>query len=114
MTDEEQYLRFGIDTRRVLASEQTLKAWQQGVISLFALIVDRYNGDAEAAWEAVKESVLKLHPDVGPDDLDWPKELVKGERKITQEEAQRILSRYPGRSPLIDGLTAVIQESNGQ
>ena len=110
MTDEELSLRFGVDTYRVLTSDINLQTWQKGVTSLFALIVERHNGDAEAAWEAVKKSILKLHPDVGPDDLDWPKEFVNGTRLITQEEAQRILSRYPGRTPLIDGLSAVLED----
>lgn len=113
MTDEEKkFLR--LNAGRVQASKKELETWQTGVISLFNLIVQRNGDDVEAAWEKVELAIKLLSPDVGPDDLAWSKEMATAQRAITQEEAQRVLARYKGRAPLIDGLTAVIQESNGK
>lgn len=84
--------------------------WQTGIRALFSNVVLLYGGDSEAAWAEVKRSVQRIAPDIGPDDFDWAYEILTKKRDCTLEEGQRTLNRYPGRTPLLDGIAAVLKE----
>ena len=87
-----------------------VETWQSGVRALFKQVVLLYKGDEESAWNAVFEQVRRLHPDVGPDDREWPYEILTGKRDCSLEEGQRILDRFRDRTVLIDGIAAALRD----
>lgn len=87
-----------------------VETWQAGVRTLFKQVVLLKDGDEDAAWESIFKNVCRLHPDVGPDDREWPYEILTGQRDCTLEEGQRILDRFRDRTVLLDGLAAALKE----
>ena len=84
------------------------ETWQSGVRTLFQEVVRLHGGDEAAAWAAVFSEIRRLHPDVGPDDREWPLPILRGEHDITLDEGRRMLERFRDRTPLLDGLAAAL------
>ena len=100
----------GNGQKRVLVTAGMIETWQSGVRALFKQVVLLHDGDEDSAWNAVFEHICRLHPDVGPDDREWPYEIITGKRDCSLDEAQRILDRFRDRTVLIDGLAAALRD----
>lgn len=99
---------FGQNKKDVVVTDAMRETWQSGVRSLYQQVVQLYGGDETAAWAAIFSEVRRLHPDVGPDDREWPLPILRGDRDISPEEAQRMLERFRDRTPLLDGLASAL------
>ena len=86
------------------------ETWQAGVRALFQGVVRLHGGDEAAAWASVFSEIRRLHPDIGPDDREWPLAILRGEHDITLDEGRRMLERFRDRTPLLDGLAAALRQ----
>ena len=110
MTDQEQEVPFlGENKLTAKLTPAMRETWQQGVRALYAQVVALYEGDEAAAWAAIYSEIRRLHPDIGPDDREWPLPILRGDQDITPEEAERMLERFRTRTPLLDGLAAALE-----
>jgi len=106
--DQERVELFGYNKRKAQLTPELLKTWMSGVRLLWNRVLALHNGNEAQAWATVYSKIRELHPDVGPDDLDWALPILRSERDVTEAEGARMLERFRNRTPLIDALRAAL------
>ena len=91
----------------IVATPEMAAAWQTGVRGIFSMIVNLASDTAEAE-KLVRAELVKRS--IGLDDQNWAFEILKCERDVTPEEGVRMMRRYYKATPLLDALTAALQQ----
>ena len=94
--------------RRVVVTPEYLEVWQQGVRRLLKAVGKAYTLNVMDAADLVEQKLMQMG--CNPDDSSTIVEVLKG-RDLQVDEAQRILDRYPKSTPLMDAMTALIDEA---
>ena len=82
--------------------------WQKSIRFAYKDLQEFHKWSDDEIWSKVEAEMIKnSNGDLGPDDLDWIKEIVTFKKDATLLEVQRMKERFKNKRPLQDAIKSL-------